>query len=84
MFDRARAKARYRVAKVLLVYGLVAIATSLPLFIWAWGSLLAGYLVLFYFASGWLALALATAFGIYNLMYLRRNPDTTDVSKVFE
>jgi hypothetical protein len=71
-------------AKILLVYGLAAIATSLPLFILAWGSSLAGYLVLFYFASGCLALALATALGICNLMYLRKNPDTPDVSKVFE
>jgi len=84
MFNRARAKTRYRMAKVLLVYGLVAIATSLPLFIMAWGNAVADYLVLLYFGSGLLALAFATAIGLYNIMYLQRNSDTTDLSKVFE
>jgi hypothetical protein len=83
MPDRGRAISRYRIAKALLIYGLVALAAALPLFVLTWGGP-TGYWALIYFFSGLLALAGATVLGVLNLIYLRQSAGDLHSSKDFE
>ena len=83
MFDRRRAEIRYRIANALLIYGLVAVASSIPLMIVTWGTNSGEYIAA-YAVSGLLSLAIATALGLYNLYYLKRNPPPPPQARIFE
>ena len=83
MFNRERARFRYRIAFSLLIYGLVALAAFIPLALWTWGGPSARW-VIGYLMSGLLALGAATGLGIVNMRYLRRNPDHSQLIGTFE
>ena len=83
MFVRRRAEFRYRIANASLVYGLFAVVSSIPLMIVTWGLTFGKYIAA-YVASGLLALAIATALGLYNLYYLKRNAPPPPQARIFE
>jgi hypothetical protein len=83
MFNRQQAKARYRVASSLMVYGLVALAAFMPLVIVSWGTAINGY-VFAYLASGVVALMAATLLGVFNIYYLHSNPPPPAEARIFE
>ena len=83
MFDRRRAETRYKIAKYLVFYGLIALTTFIPLIILSLGNNSAEYIAAYVF-SGLLALMAATALGIYNLYYLKRNPPQPLQARIFE
>ena len=72
MFDRGHANLRYRIARTLLIYGLIALAAAIPLFILTWGRP-EGSWVLIYFVTGLIALAATTVLGVINLIYIRQS-----------
>jgi hypothetical protein len=80
MFDRDRAKFGYRIARLLLIYGIVGLVASIPLFILTWAQPLGSW-VLIYFFSGLIALAAATVLGVLNLIYIRQNAGNPESSK---
>ena len=83
MTARDRAKLRYRIAQVLLIYGLSALVAIFPLAFLTWGSP-QGAWVLIFLNSGLLAIAFATVLGVANLILLRRNPDNYHLTRTFE
>ena len=83
MFNSRRAEIGYRIANALLIYGLVAFFISIPLMIMTWGMSSGAY-VAAYIVSGLLALPIATALGLYNLYYLKRNPPPPPQARIFE
>ena len=80
MLDRGRAQFRYRIARSLVIYGLIALAAAIPLFVLTWGRP-EGSWALIYFFSGLIALAAATALGVLNLIYIRQNAGNLQSSK---
>ena len=80
MLDRGRAHFRYRIARALLIYGLIALAAAVPLFILTWGRP-EGSWTLIYFFSGLIALAAATVLGVLNLIYIRQSAGNLQSSR---
>ena len=72
MLNRGPAQFRYRIARVLLIYGLIALSAGIPLFVLTWGRP-EGSWALIYFFSGLIALAATTALSALNLIYIRQN-----------
>ena len=80
MFNRGRARLRYRIAQAMTIYGLIALAGAVPLFILTWGRP-DGSWALIYFLSGLVGLAGATTLGALNLIYIRRSAGSLQSSR---